>query len=266
MLLKDIIFDSQLKSKILDDHKNIKIGTYKDKQYVVKFLKKICVNDGNDLSMPLFENEYNMLKKICHPNIISLCSFDMECMTPYMIFPHYKGGDMFMYITTYGLPKLSNTLNYMKQLVMAIEYLHKNHIIHRDLKLENIVFDSLTNTIKIIDFEYSIHVDDVKKSLDYVCGSPEYMSPEMIKEEYYTHKTDVWSLGILFYVLVFGKFPYGNMRELMYMEILRKLIDIKKLSKRYPNIFIQTILEEMLIVDQEERISSKKLAHLFSEL
>jgi len=97
-----------------------------------------------------------------------------------------------------------------KQLIEGLNHLHQKNIVHRDIKLENILLDSKLN-LKIIDFGFSIeHPKD--KTLNVFCGTPSYMAPELaMKKDYYGHLIDIWAAGILLYVLLVGYFPFrGN--------------------------------------------------------
>lgn len=86
------------------------------------------------------------------------------------------------------------------------------NVVHRDIKLENILLDSNHN-IKIIDFGFSIIIPDDKK-LKIFCGTPSYMSPEIVsKIEYVGSKADIWALGILLYVMLQGKFPFKGVSD-----------------------------------------------------
>jgi serine/threonine protein kinase len=96
------------------------------------------------------------------------------------------------------------------QIVEAVGYLHKNGIFHRDLKTENVMIDS-GKKIKIIDFGFSVKAEPMQR-LNLFCGTPNYMSPEIIlKKDYYGGPSDIWALGVLLYVICAGHFPFkGN--------------------------------------------------------
>lgn len=99
----------------------------------------------------------------------------------------------------------------------GVAYLHNEKITHRDLKLENVLIDDNMN-IKIIDFGFSVKSD---KKLQFSCGTPHYMSPELaLKKDHYGPPTDIWAMGIMLYIMLTGRLPFfGDFEDDLYRRI-----------------------------------------------
>lgn len=120
-----------------------------------------------------------------------------------------SGGSMYDYITNNDIPE-NIARNWFAQIVSAVEYCHSKNIIHRDLKLENILFTE-SNQIKICDFGLSNTVKDTDDPLSTYCGSKSYAAPELFKGKPYNGRpVDIWALGIILYSLLFGRFPWRS--------------------------------------------------------
>ena len=101
----------------------------------------------------------------------------------------------------------SEAKNFFHQIVEAIHYSHENDIIHRDIKMENIIIDK-NKTVKVIDYGFGLMIPS-DRFLNLLCGTPFYMSPEIVSKKNYTGKPcDVWALGVLLYYIVCGTFPF----------------------------------------------------------
>lgn len=121
----------------------------------------------------------------------------------YLLLEYAANGCLFFYIHSQdGLPE-HLALRFFYQTALAVQYLHKNKLIHRDIKPENILLDS-EFTVKLCDFGWSCYLedDDYRNS---VCGTYEYMSPEILDNSGHTNKVDVWCLGILLYEMLHGE-------------------------------------------------------------
>ncbi|PIB00701.1 Protein kinase kin1 [Cercospora beticola] len=127
----------------------------------------------------------------------------------YMLFEYVNGGQMLDYIISHGRLKEKQARKFGRQIASALDYCHRNSIVHRDLKIENILI-SKTGDIKIIDFGLS-NLFSPKSTLKTFCGSLYFAAPELLQAKQYTGpEVDVWSFGIVLYVLVCGKVPFDD--------------------------------------------------------
>jgi serine/threonine protein kinase len=127
----------------------------------------------------------------------------------YMLFEYVNGGQMLDYIISHGRLKEKQARKFARQIASALDYCHRNSIVHRDLKIENILI-SKTGDIKIIDFGLS-NLFSPRNQLKTFCGSLYFAAPELLQAKQYTGpEVDVWSFGIVLYVLVCGKVPFDD--------------------------------------------------------
>lgn len=127
----------------------------------------------------------------------------------YMLFEYVNGGQMLDYIISHGRLKEKQARKFGRQIASALDYCHRNSIVHRDLKIENILI-SKTGDIKIIDFGLS-NLFSPKSHLKTFCGSLYFAAPELLQARQYTGpEVDIWSFGIVLYVLVCGKVPFDD--------------------------------------------------------
>ena len=127
----------------------------------------------------------------------------------YMLFEYVNGGQMLDYIISHGRLKEKQARKFGRQIASALDYCHRNSIVHRDLKIENILI-SKTGDIKIIDFGLS-NLFAPRNYLKTFCGSLYFAAPELLQAKQYTGpEVDIWSFGIVLYVLVCGKVPFDD--------------------------------------------------------
>ena len=139
-----------------------------------------------------------------------------------MVLDLCPGGELFYYIQQYRRFTEKSARIYFAEILLILEYLHQNHILYRDLKPENILIDS-EGHLKLTDFGLSI-MDFNEDELSYTfCGSPEYMSPEMLAQSGHSFALDFYTLGVLLYEMLTGLPPHYNQnRYSMYQDIATK--------------------------------------------
>jgi len=158
--------------------------------------------------------EVRILKMLHHPNIIKLYEVIETNNTIFLVMEYVASGELYDYLVVHGKMKEKEARIKFRQILSAISYCHKKRVIHRDLKAENLLLDS-NNNIKIADFGFSNNFDPYDK-LDTFCGSPPYAAPELFQGRRYTGpEVDVWSLGVILYVMTTGCLPFNgkNLQE-----------------------------------------------------
>lgn len=180
---------------------------YTREKVAIKIIRKENVKTKKD--MERVRREIDILSVLRHPHIIKVIDV-VETRTNIIIVMEYAvNGELFDYINERRYLDESESRKYFRQIVSAVDYCHKNLIVHRDLKLENLLLDKDMN-IKIIDFGLSNqYAHDCL--LNTFCGSPLYASPEMIQgKEYRGPEVDCWSLGVVLYTLLCGTMPFDD--------------------------------------------------------
>ena len=153
--------------------------------------------------------EITLHKALNHPNIIKFEDFLEERSEVFIFLEYAKNKDLFTQINLRRHPE-GELLRFFYQTCLAIQYLHARNIMHRDLKPENILMDEHMN-VKICDFGWSTeYLEGVPRET--LCGTFEYMSPEVLLRERQTKKTDIWALGVLLYELFHGYAPFQGSR------------------------------------------------------
>ncbi|PNS14003.1 Serine/threonine-protein kinase HSL1 [Sphaceloma murrayae] len=162
---------------------------------------------------PGLMREIAIMKLLDHPNIVRLYDVWENHNELYLVMEYVPGGELFHYVEeSRGLDE-KETVYIFRQIVAALLYCHRMHIHHRDLKPENILLDRDNAQIKLVDFGMAA-LQPEGKQLTTACGSPHYAAPEVIKSRPYDGaKADVWSCGVILYVMLTGTTPFNYDHE-----------------------------------------------------
>ncbi|KAI1113927.1 protein kinase SNF1 [Nemania sp. NC0429] len=154
------------------------------------------------------EREIEYLQLLRHPHIIKLYSV-IKTQNEIIMVLEYAGGELFDYIVSHGKLDEQQARRFFQQMICAVEYCHRHKVVHRDLKPENLLLDDQLN-VKIADFGLSNIMTD-GNFLKTSCGSPNYAAPEVISGKLYAGpEVDVWSCGVILYVLLVGRLPFDD--------------------------------------------------------
>ncbi|NXJ88680.1 NUAK2 kinase, partial [Corythaixoides concolor] len=177
------------------------------KLVAIKSIRKDKIKDEQDLVH--IRREIEIMSSLNHPHIIAVHEVFENSSKIVIVMEYASKGDLYDYISERQRLTEQEARHFFRQVVSAVYYCHKNGIVHRDLKLENILLDANGN-IKIADFGLS-NVYQQDKLLQTYCGSPLYASPEIINgRPYKGPEVDSWSLGVLLYILVHGTMPFDG--------------------------------------------------------
>ena len=159
------------------------------------------------------QNEIEILRRVSHPNIVNIFEIFEDSKKYYIITEILDGGELFEFITNQGTFMESDAAILMKQILQGVNYLHSQYIVHRDLKPENIMLIAKPNSgkkysLKIIDFGTAIQIRPGQKINKFI-GTSYYIAPEVLAENY-NEKCDVWSCGVIMYILLCGYPPFNG--------------------------------------------------------
>ncbi|KAG5141875.1 hypothetical protein JHK82_017570 [Glycine max] len=181
--------------------------------------------DKRHLSPKVRENllkEISILSTIHHPNIIRLFEAIQTNDRIYLVLEYCAGGDLAAYIHRHGKVSEPVAHHFMRQLAAGLQVLQEKNLIHRDLKPQNLLLatTAATPVMKIGDFGFARSLTP-QGLADTLCGSPYYMAPEIIENQKYDAKADLWSVGAILYQLVIGRPPFdGNSQLQLFQNIL----------------------------------------------
>jgi protein kinase A len=195
-------------------------------------------------------SEFSILKNLRHPFLVSLVSFTQDNRCLYFCLELVQGGELFSYLRTVGKLASVHTQVYAAQVVCMFQYMHSLNVIYRDLKPENLLI-AADGYLKLTDFGFAKVVTGRTYTL---CGTPEYLAPEILLNKGHGKPVDWWTLGILLYEMLTGIDPFSDDDPMMiYKKILKARVKFPKnfdpnakslvkhllasdLSKRYGNL------------------------------
>ncbi|XP_076640385.1 serine/threonine-protein kinase SIK3 isoform X2 [Colletes latitarsis] len=221
----------------------------------IKIIDKTKLNEEN---LAKIFREVHIMKRLRHPHIIRLYQVMETDKMIYLVTEYAPGGEIFDHLVRNGRMPEPEARRIFRQIVLAVRYLHQQRVVHRDLKAENLLLDA-DNNIKLADFGFSNEYTP-GVPLSTWCGSPPYAAPEIFEgKQYDGPRADVWSLGVVLYILVCGALPFDGPT----MQLLRSVVISGKFRiPFFMSAECEKLIRHMLVVEPERRLSiSQILAH-----
>ncbi|XP_063068924.1 cAMP-dependent protein kinase catalytic subunit PRKX-like [Engraulis encrasicolus] len=195
-------------------------------------------------------NEKEVLLELNHPFIVRLywTHHDDRCL--YMLLEYMPGGELFSFLRSKGKFNNNTGLFYSAEIVCAIEYMHTKDIVYRDLKPENILMDC-EGHIKLTDFGFAkkLCVDRTWT----LCGTPEYLAPEVIQGKGHGTAVDWWALGVLIFEMLSGHPPFFDDNP---FGIYQKVLSGKLECPRHLDFYVKDLIKKLLMVDKTKRLGN----------
>ncbi len=194
-----------------------------------------------------FFREAEAAGKLNHPNIITIYDVGEESDLAYIAMDYVAGCSLDHCVSSHNLLALEEVYFIVVAVAEALDYAHQQHIVHRDIKPGNIIYDADTQQVKVADFGIARIVDESKTKTGEFLGSPVYMAPEHLKGHRVTGACDIYSLGVTFYQLLTGVLPFrgDNLANLAYQILNKKSVSVREIRPELPPAVVRIVNKAM---------------------
>ena len=227
-------------------------------------VKSVNKEKAGSYAVKMLEQEVNIMKMIDHGHVVCLKEVFETSTKMFLVMELCDQGELCDLLRVRKTLNENEALTVIRQLADAITYLHNLDIVHRDLKLENILLCKPVNdepiNIKISDFGLSYVKGSGEAMMQSVCGTPMYMAPEVIDEHEYSRQCDIWSIGVILFTLLTGSPPFqAPTEEKLYQLIKQGQLDFTHPCWQTINESAKNLLEGMLEVDPAHRSTAMEI-------
>ncbi|KAG9509790.1 Calcium/calmodulin-dependent protein kinase type 1, partial [Fragariocoptes setiger] len=207
------------------------------------------------------ESEIKVLRKLRHRNIVQLIDIYDDRTTVYLVMQLISGGELFDRIVEKGSYTEQDASNLIKQILEAVDYMHSQGVVHRDLKPENLLYFSPDDDSSIMISDFGLSRCEDAGIMSTACGTPGYVAPEVLSQKPYGKAVDVWSIGVIAYILLCGYPPFYDdegIDENLFSQIMKGEFEFE--SPYWDNISdsAKDFIRHLICVDPVKRYTCKQ--------
>ncbi|CAD8066130.1 unnamed protein product [Paramecium primaurelia] len=241
-------------------------------QYAIKAFSKSYMSQQSKGIESLL-NEIKVMRRLNHPNIVKLHEVHETTNSIYFVLDMIQGGELLQRVRETGFLPAETMQKLAFNLISALRHMHENNLIHRDLKPENLLLKSTENNYEIVLADFGLATSLNEEPLFKRCGTPGFVAPEILEYidglDFYCDKCDVFSAGIILYLLITGNTPFAGIDQKSILKNNKQCeVDFKDQQFKLAPILMQDLVQSMLIKKPSQRLSSEEcLKHpYFKEL
>jgi len=227
--------------------------------YAIKVIDKKALKGKEDS----LENEIRVLRRLDHPNVVKLLEAYESKSYVYLVMELVTGGELFDRIVEKGSYTEKDAADLIRQVLSAVAYMHSMGVVHRDLKPENLLYHSPEEDSKIMISDFGLSKMEDSGIMATACGTPGYVAPEVLAQKPYGKEVDVWSIGVISYILLCGYPPFYDENDAnLFAQILKGEFEFD--SPYWDDISHEAkeFIRKLMSVDVDKRLTCEEaLAH-----
>lgn len=220
--------------------------------YAIKVIDKKALKGKEDS----LENEIRVLRRLDHPNVVKLLEAYESKSAVYLVMELVTGGELFDRIVEKGSYTEKDAADLIKQVLDAVGYMHEMGVVHRDLKPENLLYHCADEDSKIMISDFGLSKMEDSGIMATACGTPGYVAPEVLAQKPYGKEVDVWSIGVISYILLCGYPPFYDENDAnLFAQILKGEFEFD--SPYWDDISdeAKAFIRALMCVDVEKRLT-----------
>jgi len=220
--------------------------------FAIKVIDKKALKGKEDS----LENEIRVLRRLDHPNVVKLLEAYESKASVYLVMELVTGGELFDRIVEKGSYTEKDAADLIKQVLSAVAYMHSEGVVHRDLKPENLLYHSSDEDSKIMISDFGLSKMEDSGIMATACGTPGYVAPEVLAQKPYGKAVDVWSIGVISYILLCGYPPFYDENDAnLFAQILKGEFEFD--SPYWDDISSEAkeFIRQLMCVDVDRRLS-----------